>query len=139
MDCIHMRVWISLMCALSGFLVKLRQNQLWLDYFKHMVPQVQMSNFNGTHLTKICCEYLRCSLTPSEHAWCKSLCSLQHHQILRSTHPNNTTISPSIWHFSSDKNTSAVLQTQFPQLVKYTKQKYDKEIYIPFKMILHFP
>lgn len=97
--------------------------QLWLDYFKHMVPQVQMSNFNGTHLTKICCEYLSYNLTPSEYAWCKSLCSLQHHQILRSTHPNYTTISLSTWHFSSDKNANAVLQTQFLQLVKYTNNK----------------
>lgn len=53
--------------CLSGFLVKLRQKQLRPDYFKHMLPEVQMSNFNGTHLTKIFCEYLRYSLTPSEH------------------------------------------------------------------------
>lgn len=114
MDCIHMRVWISWMCA------KLRQKQLWPDYFKHMVPQVQMSNFNGTHLNKMCCEYLRYSPTPSEHVWCKSLCSLQHHQILRSTHPNNTSISSSTRHFSNNKNVNAGLQTQFLHLVKYT-------------------
>lgn len=140
MDCIHMRVWISCMHDLSGFLVKLRQKQLWLDYFKQMVPQVQMSYFNGTHLTKIWCEYLRYSLTPSEHVWCKSLCSLQHNQILRATHPNKTIISSSTWHFSSNKNASGVLQTQFLHLVKYTnnKKKYDKKIYTPFKIILHF-
>lgn len=81
---------------------------LTTDYLKHMVPQVRMSNFNGTHLTKVCCAYLRYSLTPSERVWCKSLCSLQHHQIPRSTHlsHNNTTISPSTWHFSSNKNAS---------------------------------
>lgn len=39
---------------------------LTTDYLKHTVPQVQMSNFNGTHLTKICCEYLKYNLTPSE-------------------------------------------------------------------------
>lgn len=140
MDCIHMREWINCMHALSGFLVKLRQNQLWLNYFKHMVPQVQMSYFNRTHLTKICCEYLRYSLTPSEHVWCKSLCPLQHNQILRATHPNNTTISPSTWHFSSNKNASAVLQSQFLQLEKYTSNKKNtiKKYTPPFKIIFHF-
>lgn len=37
------------------------------NYLKHTVPQVQMNNFNGTCLPKICCEYLSYSLTPCEH------------------------------------------------------------------------
>lgn len=40
---------------------------LTTNYIKHTVPQVQINNFNGTCLPKICCEYLSYSLTPSEH------------------------------------------------------------------------
>lgn len=122
MDCIYMRVWISWMYALSGSLEKLRQNQLWPDYFKHMVPQVQMSNFNGTHLTKILYEYLRYGLTPSEHVWCKSLA---HYSIIRfwDQHIPTTQRPHLLPDISVVIKMPVLFWEQLVQLVKHTNNK----------------